>query len=197
MYFYIFFVVYLANNFSNGLLFRTNPLNQNNELIDAASSGLKSVFSKNTTDPKGMKYEEFANILKEFDWLYEIPPDGVKLLFSKIVGNLNGFMNLDQFKKLATYCIIHYEENIEKHFTTITKNKKKMNFEELKKALEPINFPYPDENLIILMYYFEREGAEVISMKAFRNIFAFIFHERYKKLKQENCENESTVDCEV
>ncbi|XP_050533656.1 uncharacterized protein LOC126901303 isoform X2 [Daktulosphaira vitifoliae] len=165
MYFYIFFVVYLANNFSNGLLFRTNPLNEEKELIDLASTTLENFFNNNKQDKNGMTFEEFNHILKQYNWIIEQPELFIRILFREEVGNMDGIMNFKQFKNQATYCINRYENSIEKHFKKYSKGRDNMTLNELPEALKQFNFVYSEEILIILINHFEGEGAQFISMK--------------------------------
>ncbi|XP_050547509.1 uncharacterized protein LOC126909135 [Daktulosphaira vitifoliae] len=188
MYFYIFFVVYLANNFSNGLIFETNPLDENKELIDSSLPALETFFKNNKEDKNGMKFEEFAKIVKEFDWLYEIPRYYVMFLFSKYVGNLKELMNFEQFKKIATFCICIYEIRIENTFKYYSNETDKMTLVGLTEALDCLKYEHPEGFLIKCMNYFEGEGAQFISMKAFRHIFGFTFQKKVKAL-QENKKN--------
>ncbi|XP_050533654.1 uncharacterized protein LOC126901301 isoform X2 [Daktulosphaira vitifoliae] len=189
MYFYIFFVVYVANHFSNGLIFETNPLDENKELIGSALPQLMNYFNVNKKDTKGMKLEEFANMLKELDWVQKIPHETIEILFIRLTRD-NGLMNFDQFKKIATLCIRIYEEKFENHFKIYSNNVNEMTLKKLKIALNKIiKLEYTNTSLIKLMNHFEGEGAQVISMEAFRNILGFLLRNILNIKKLESIDN--------
>ncbi|XP_050533657.1 uncharacterized protein LOC126901304 [Daktulosphaira vitifoliae] len=193
MYFYIFFVVYLANNFSNGLIFKTNPLDKNKELFKSALPGLKNYFNSNIIDKNGMKLEELAEILMGFNFIQKIPHEIVKESFVEIVGDKDGLMNFDQFKMLATILIRRYEKCIEHQFNAFSNKTDKMTLEKLVKALEIFNIVYTEKSLIILMNHFEGRGAQFISMKAFRNIFGYLFYKKIDATKDGNLDDISIL----
>ncbi|XP_050531941.1 uncharacterized protein LOC126900335 isoform X1 [Daktulosphaira vitifoliae] len=101
MCFYIFIFMYLTSSFSNGLLCSSYPLNAAGQFNDEASSFMEYYFKSNYENTGGMSYDEFRNLLKSYDFIYDMEDSKIEKLFKDEVNNMHERMNIDQFKKQA------------------------------------------------------------------------------------------------
>ncbi|XP_050533651.1 uncharacterized protein LOC126901299 isoform X3 [Daktulosphaira vitifoliae] len=190
MYFYIFFVMYLASSFSNGLLFSSNPLNEKNELIELASSRLENIFLSNTNNKiKGMDYNEFKILLNNFRWLHRKNDNEIEELFKNEVNDINGFMNFDQFKKHVLNFIIIIESKIKNHYKKFLNKKNKMTSNNLIEALKKVKFDLTLEDACTLMTRFKVKDKQDIKMEEFREIIGYKYHEKFADLKKKKINN--------
>ncbi|XP_050531943.1 uncharacterized protein LOC126900335 isoform X3 [Daktulosphaira vitifoliae] len=171
MCFYIFIFMYLTSSFSNGLLCSSYPLNAEGQFNDVASSSLEYIFRSNYENTGGMSYDEFRNLLKSYDFIYDMEDSKIEKLFKDEVNNMDERMNIDQFKKQALVFVTKIEQIIYEIYLSCCDNNETTTPVQIYCVLTSLEFEITYEEVTISTSACNVHDSLKITHLEFRNIF--------------------------
>ncbi|XP_050547275.1 uncharacterized protein LOC126908969 [Daktulosphaira vitifoliae] len=178
MNFYIFIVISLTRSLSNAILFKFQPLNEENSEVfnDQASTYVNNMFYDNKYNDGGMVFNKFKGLMQIFRAMHDLDENQMNLLFISEVGNRDELMTLDQFSKQ----ILVVAKIIERKLHTIYRNNlnrstRKMTISELMAALNELQMGVGRIDAARLIGD-ERANSRDISFPNFRNMVAVLYY---------------------
>ncbi|XP_050545329.1 uncharacterized protein LOC126907778 [Daktulosphaira vitifoliae] len=176
MNFYIFFVMYLVNSFTNGLLYLKPLTEENGTLNQDGYLNMAALFDTKRNHEKGMSYQIFFDLLKQYQYAHTLSDDEIDKLFTDVVFNKDGYMTQDQFFIQMGKCLKVVELNVKELYDYCFNKKEGMTQEQLIFAFKICSIKMDYVEATQLMRDFTRRNAQNINFEEFRSIFAHKLH---------------------
>ncbi|XP_050547566.1 uncharacterized protein LOC126909189 [Daktulosphaira vitifoliae] len=176
MNFYIFFVMYLVNSFTNGLLYLKPLTEEDGSLNPEGYKNMAALFDKKRNHEEGMSYQIFFDLLKQYQYAHRLSDDEIDKLFTDVVFNKDGYMTQDQFFTQMGQCLKEVELYIERIYNYSHNKKVGMTQEQLIFAFKVCSITIDYVEATQLMSEFTRRNAQNISFQEFRSIFTHKLH---------------------
>ncbi|XP_050524656.1 uncharacterized protein LOC126896166 isoform X4 [Daktulosphaira vitifoliae] len=184
MYCNIFIVMYLTTSFSNAILFKNPPFNEDMELTMASRNVLKNLYIENTMNNQVMKLTKFDSLLVFFRLVHNLDDrEIITLFFDEVQNNKYKIMNLDQFLKQMKKVVQIIEDRLKTIYEKYLNKDKKMTTNELIKAIDETSFKITQDKATKLINN-ESIDKQDISFEKFREMYAKYYHEVLDDLKQ-------------
>ncbi|XP_050535882.1 uncharacterized protein LOC126902541 [Daktulosphaira vitifoliae] len=183
MNFYFFIVMYLAINFSNGLIYDTPITNKDGQLTYNGNLCMTKLFHDIRENDIGMNYAKFCTVLKKYQKIHCLNDTKIHLFFVGIVGNTDGYMTEVQFLSIMAIVLHRVEIFIERFYNSCLKNNV-MTKIELIDAFKQYKINLNDSTVTELMNQFAGTNVENISYTVFRDILGYLLHKNNPTKRQ-------------